>query len=460
MLRRVTFALFCFALCAGAQTQDVRITWVGQACFYVQAADNSTTVVTDPPVASIGYALPSLAADAVTISHNHTDHNNSAGVGGNFTLIDGRPVNSRQEMTVGGLPFVLIPGFHDNQNGAQRGQNTIVRWTQAGIRFAHFGDFGQDELASAQLADLRGVDVIFVPAGGFFTIDAQRTAALISQLNPRVAILMHFRTALGGPAQLATFPGMVLPFAEIAYKPASVALSSSTLPAATEVWLMEPVADAVAVNAATFGGGVPVAPGSLVSLFGSFAASVTAGAPGFPLPRRLGETEVLVGGAAAPLLYVSPTQINFQVPRQPQVGQSVVEVRVGGQRAARGTVTVIPIAPGVFAAVNEDGRLNSATSPARRGQVLQIFATGQGEVSPVVEDGVAAPLQPLSVTQSLPDVLIGNRRAQVQFSGLAPNLAGVWQINAVIPSDAPTGSAVPLVLIQALRSNTLSVAIE
>jgi len=460
MFSRITIALFCFALCAGAQTQGVRITWVGQACFYVQTTDNSTTVVTDPPVASIGYPLPSLAADAVTISHNHTDHNNSAGVRGNFTLVDGRPVSSRQEMTVAGLPFVLIPGFHDNQNGAQRGPNTIVRWTQGGIRFAHFGDFGQDQLTAAQLDDLRGVDVIFVPAGGFFTIDAQRTAALIAQLNPRVAILMHFRTALGGPAQLAAFPAVVLPFAEIAYKPASVTLTPATFPAATEVWLMEPLGEAVAVNAATFGGGVPVAPGSLVSLFGSFAASVTAGAPGFPLPRRLGETEVLVGGATVPLLYVSPTQINFQVHRQPQVGQSLVEVRVGGQRVARGSVTVIPIAPGLFAAVNQDGRLNAATSPARRGQALQIFATGQGEVNPVVEDGAAAPLQPLSVTPSLPDVFVGNRRAQVQFSGLAPNLAGVWQINAVIPQDAPVGPAVPLFILQAFRSNTINIAIE
>lgn len=460
MLRRVTFALFCFALCAGAQAQGVRITWVGQACFYVQAADNPTTVVTDPPAASIGYPLPSLAADAVTISHNHTDHNNSAGVGGNFTLVDGRPVTSRQEISVASVPFVLIPGFHDNQNGAQRGQNTIVRWTQGGLRFAHFGDFGQDELTAAQLADLRGVDVIFVPAGGFFTIDAQRTATLITQLNPRVAVLMHFRTALGGPAQLAAFPAVVLPFAEIAYKPASVTLTAATLPASTEVWLMEPLGETVAVNAATFGGGVPVAPSSLVSLFGSFPGSVTAGASTFPLPRRLGETEVLVGGAPAPLLYVSPTQINFQVPRQPQVGQSVVEVRVGGQRVARGSVTVIPIAPGIFAAVNENGRLNSASSPARRGQVLQIFATGQGDVNPVVADGVAAPLQPLSVTPSLPDVFVGNRRALVQFSGLAPTLAGVWQINAFIPQDAPVGPAVPLFIIQGLRSNTLSVAIE
>jgi L-ascorbate metabolism protein UlaG (beta-lactamase superfamily) len=78
--------------------------------------------VTDPPVASVGYALPSLTADAVTITHNHTDHNNAAGVRGSFTLVDGRPVTQRQEMTAAGLPFILIPGFHDNQNGASAGR--------------------------------------------------------------------------------------------------------------------------------------------------------------------------------------------------------------------------------------------------------------------------------------------------------------------------------------------------
>src|SRR5205814_10064845 len=119
------------------------ITWVGQACFILKT-DGGPVVFVDPPVASLGYAIPAVAADAVTISHNHTDHNNSAGVTGKFTLIDGRPITARQEITAAGITFAMIPGFHDNAGGTVRGQNTIMRWTQAGLKMAHFGDLGQE----------------------------------------------------------------------------------------------------------------------------------------------------------------------------------------------------------------------------------------------------------------------------------------------------------------------------
>src|SRR5690349_21568330 len=124
-------AAFYFALFAGAASAQVTVTWIGQACFVVRSADAS--VVTDPPAASIGYRLPALTADAVTVTHNHPDHNNTGAVSG-AVLVDGRPVTARQEMAVKGLPFVLIPGFHDNANGSQRGPNTMIRWTQGGLK--------------------------------------------------------------------------------------------------------------------------------------------------------------------------------------------------------------------------------------------------------------------------------------------------------------------------------------
>src|SRR5689334_8941009 len=126
-----TLAVIAIAVSCQAQNDGLTITWIGQACFVLRS-DGGTTVVTDPPAPSVGYALPTLTADAVTVSHNHTDHNNVAAVSGRFTLVDGRPATARQQMTVGGTTFVLIPGFHDNQNGTARGPNTIVRWTQSG----------------------------------------------------------------------------------------------------------------------------------------------------------------------------------------------------------------------------------------------------------------------------------------------------------------------------------------
>ena len=224
---------------------------------------------------------------------------------------------------------------------------------------------------------------------------------------------------------------------------------------------MEVAADAVAVNGASFAAGAPVAAGSLVSLFGDFAGSATEAASALPLPRKLGETEVRMEGATVPLLFVSPQQINFQLPHAIPPGQSVVEVHLNGQRVSRGSVTVLPAAPGVFVVVNNaDGQINSASNPVRRGDVLVIFATGQGEVSPVVEDGTAAPVQPLAVTPSQPTVTIGDRPGTVLFSGLTPGFVGLWQINVAIPADAPIGSAVPLVVTQGLSSNSIPVAVE
>ena len=445
--------------CLGAQAQSVRITWIGQACFLVQS-EGGPTVVADPPAANLGYALPATAADAVFVTHNHGDHNNTAGVRGNPTLVDGRPTTARTEMSAASLPFVLIPGFHDNQNGAVRGPNTIIQWTQSGLRFAHFGDYGQDQLSDAQRADLRDLDVLFVPAGGFFTPEPPQIAALASQLRARVTILMHYRTALGGPAQVAGLPAVSDPFGGIVYKPASVILSRDRLPAAPEVWLMEVAAEGAVVNAGSFNAGAPVAPGSVASVFGTFTGSQTLAASDVPLARRLGATDVVVQESTVPLYYVSPTQINFQVPGQLRPGQYPVDVRVNGQRVARVPVSVVPRAPGLFAALNQDGRLNSTTAAARRGEVLQIFATGQGEVSPAVDDGARAPSTPLALTTGLPEVTIGGRPASVRFTGLAPGFVGVWQINAAIPADAPVGTAVPLIVTFGRVSNTLSLAIQ
>ena len=125
---RASIALFL--LTAAAYAQKVRIAWIGQACFYVQT-DGGPTVALDPPAANLGYPLPATPADAVTVSHNHGDHNFVAGVGGTPTLVDGRPTTQHTEMTAAGLPFVLIPGFHDNTNRTTRGQNTVVQWTKA-----------------------------------------------------------------------------------------------------------------------------------------------------------------------------------------------------------------------------------------------------------------------------------------------------------------------------------------
>jgi len=376
MVRYFGLACFLTALAAVAPAQNVRITWIGQAGFVVQT-EGGATVVVDPPAPAVGYPIPDVTADVVTVSHNHADHNYTQGVKGNFTLVDGRTATSHSEVMAGGMPFVMIPGFHDAQGGAVTGQNTIMQWTQGGLRFAHFGDFGQEQLTDAQLADLQNLDVMIVPAGGYFTVEPEEAAALVAQLKPRVTILAHYRTSLGGPAQLATVPAVPAPFSGVVYKASTVVLSRGRLPATPEVWVMEPLAPAVVVNSGSLAVGTPVAPGSLASIFGSFTGSDTM-AGSAPLPRKLGQTEVFIGATAAPLLYVSPTQINLQIPSATGLGQFLVDVKVGGQTVARAPVTVVGRSPGVLGVFNADGQANSAANPARRGDSLKIYATGQG----------------------------------------------------------------------------------
>jgi uncharacterized protein (TIGR03437 family) len=457
-MRRLLFCLALTVFAAGAQQNgDLSITWIGQSCFILRTV-GGPTVITDPPVPSVGYTLGNLTADAVTISHNHTDHNNAAGISGQFALIDGRPVTARQQTTAAGVTFTLIPGFHDNQNGTVRGPNTMVRWTQAGLNIAHLGDLGQDQLTDAQLADLQGIDILFIPAGGFFTVTPDRAAAYAAQLNARITILMHYRTALGGPAQLSTLPDIGTPFGRVIYKSSSVVVHRDAMPVNNEIWAMQPVSTATAFNAAGFADSQPIAAGSVAAIFGSFTGSQTAPAGSYPLPRKIADTEVFVDGQAAPLYYVSPGQVNVQLPSAHAVGPVVAEVRVGGNAVGRAPVNLTSAAPGLFAAANRDGRANSAATPAHPGEFLTVYGTGFGAAAPAVADGVAASANPLS-TGVTPNVFLDGRQLSVQFAGLAPGTAGVWQINVLLPADVETGPQLSLSMVSGIESNKLTVAI-
>ena len=137
----------------------------------------------------------------------------------------------------------------------------------------------------------------------------------------------------------------------------------------------------------------------------------------------------------------------------------LAEVRVGGQVVARNAVTVIPSAPGVFAVANQDGRVNAANLPAHTGEVLHLYATGQGVVTPAIDDGVAAPAQPLSTSSNFPNVFLGDRQLAILYNGLAPGFAGVWQLDVAIPKDAPTGPAIVLSVVNGIAANPIPVAV-
>jgi len=233
------------------------------------------------------------------------------------------------------------------------------------------------------------------------------------------------------------------------------------------------------VNGASFSGSL--AAGSIASLFGTGFAPAAQAADKLPLPTTLGGVSVSVNGFPAPLFYVSPLQINFQVPWEAGVVAqpvSTVTVTVNGVASTPQTFNLAGFAPGLFAMnaagqgavlINATGELAAPTGsisgraarPAKRGEYVSIYCTGLGAVSNQPANGAAAASSPSSITPTAPTVTIGGMPAPVTFSGLAPSFVGLYQVNVQVPDNAPPGSAVPVVLtISGATSNTVTIAVQ
>jgi L-ascorbate metabolism protein UlaG (beta-lactamase superfamily) len=167
-----------------------KIYWAGQSCFQISVSnsrDHSADIVIDPFDEEIGLKLPNLSADIVLVTHQHHDHNNVAGVKGSPFLVEGPG-----EYEVKGVFIQGIPSFHDNENGKERGLNTIYVFEAEDMRFCHLGDLGQKELTDEQLEKIGKVDILMIPVGGKYTIDSSEAQKIIGQLDPKVVIPMHF----------------------------------------------------------------------------------------------------------------------------------------------------------------------------------------------------------------------------------------------------------------------------
>ncbi len=166
------------------------ITWLGHSCFKIEEKINGENVslITDPFSKEIGLKAPNVEADIVSVSHDHDDHNNVSSLRGNPFIID-----CAGEFDVKGIIVEGIRSFHDDKDGSERGDNIIFRFDIEGISLAHLGDLG-DALDNKQLEKLGGVDVLFIPVGGKYTLDAKKAVEVISQIEPRIVIPMHYKT--------------------------------------------------------------------------------------------------------------------------------------------------------------------------------------------------------------------------------------------------------------------------
>ncbi len=166
------------------------ITYFGHSCFRIQdkIGPEGVSLATDPFNKSLGIKLPNFEADIITVSHNHNDHNNVSALRGNPFVID-----SAGEYEVKGIMIFGLDSKHDDKGGAERGDNVIYRIKVDEITVAHLGDLGHI-LNDDQLDKLDGVDILFVPVGGKYTLDAKKAVEVISQIEPRLVIPMHYKT--------------------------------------------------------------------------------------------------------------------------------------------------------------------------------------------------------------------------------------------------------------------------
>lgn len=165
------------------------ITWQGHSFFKIQdkTGTDGITLATDPFNNSIGLKPANFEADIVTISHDHDDHNNVSALRGNPYIID-----TPGEYDVKGILVEGIKSFHDGKNGEDRGKNIIYRIQMDDITVVHLGDLG-DVLDNKQLEKLERTDILMIPVGGKYTINAEKAVEVINQLEPRIIIPMHYK---------------------------------------------------------------------------------------------------------------------------------------------------------------------------------------------------------------------------------------------------------------------------
>lgn len=238
------------------------------------------------------------------------------------------------------------------------------------------------------------------------------------------------------------------------------------------------------VNGATFANNRPLTPGLITSIFGIHLANQFALAGALPLPTDFNGTRIVIDGIDSPLFFESFGQLNFQVPWEVGNGDKLVQVFRDGQAGNQALVPVAGKSPGIFRLnIAQYGAIRNASqnnfpmptalgqsvgiaaAPARPGDVLEIFATGLGAVSPSAPTGAGAPAGPLATALEQPEVQFGfsfPAKATPLFAGLTPGFVGLFQINVIVPVNVATNNRtfVTLNYPDGQRSNTVEIAIS
>jgi uncharacterized protein (TIGR03437 family) len=213
------------------------------------------------------------------------------------------------------------------------------------------------------------------------------------------------------------------------------------------------------------------APGGLISLFGSQLSPTNLATREVPVPTALGDSCLTVNGQPMPIIFVSPTQINAQMPFQ-AIGNVTMIVHTPGGVSDNYNLTLNPTSPAVFrSSVSgmddvvptvvraSNNLLVTSSNPVHHEDTLTIYLTGMGQVSPVVDAGLPAPAEPLAVALTAPTVRLGGVELPVDYAGLVPGEVGVYQINTRVPGSVPQGLSVALTITQGSGTHSFDVRV-
>jgi uncharacterized protein (TIGR03437 family) len=217
------------------------------------------------------------------------------------------------------------------------------------------------------------------------------------------------------------------------------------------------------VNAASYLANI--APGSLISIFGTDLSRNVAAAQDTPLPTTMGGVTVTIGGREAPLVYVSPAQINAQVPYETPEGDAAIVVSAANLTTAPASARISAAAPGIFllsnnlpAVQNQDSSLNTNQNPAPAGSIVVAYLTGMGQPESPVATGAIAPAIPLARSRFPVTATVAGQPAEVLFAGLSPGWVGLVQVNLRLP-QLPPGTHPLVISINGVSSNQAVITI-
>jgi uncharacterized protein (TIGR03437 family) len=213
-----------------------------------------------------------------------------------------------------------------------------------------------------------------------------------------------------------------------------------------------------------------VAPGSVVSIYGAHLAPEMAIGPDSPLAQTLAGVTVRIGDRLLPLFYVSPEQINAQMPADMDAGESALTVKWAGQPEVKANFTVARNAPGLFQsqvdgeiyaiAVHEDGSAITLVAPAKRGETVTIYGTGFGPCDRRPPEGFAVPEAPVYTQADAVQVIAGEATLDPVWAGASAGRVGINALRLLIGSDLPSGSLKIAVRINGQDSNTVALPVE